>query len=357
VNTERIVGGRYQILRPLGQGGFGETCLVKDLHLPDEPKCVLKRLHPSSNNPQIWEIAQRLFYSESNILDKLSHHDRIPRLYARFEENSEFYLVQEWIEGQTIAEELNLTPLKYAGNESEVIHLLYDILEVLYFVHENKVIHRDIKPENLIRRQSDEKIVLIDFGSVKQINTQIQNLPGQLIKTIPIGTDGYMPVEQIQGQPGLYSDVYAVGMVGLQALIGIPPHGLAQDATTLEVVWKNRVSVSGELASVLEKMVQYHPQKRYPSAKEALAALQPLYSKYVASTLVVSPQGNIPTTEISILPIKEKPKVSLLLLSSLSLAIAVISLALVLQSYLQIDIIFPKHNSHPSNTSEGKGRF
>lgn len=157
-------------------------------------------------------------------------------------------------------------------HETQVIQLLKDILEVLEFVHRQGVIHRDIKPANLMRRDSDKKIVLIDFGAVKQKVTQLQ---GQTSPTVGIGTPGYMPSEQAKGHPKLCSDIYAVGMVGIQALTGVSPDQLRSDPNTLEIIWKNHVSISPKLATILEKMVRYDFNQRYQSATEVLQDLEP----------------------------------------------------------------------------------
>jgi serine/threonine-protein kinase len=165
-NSEAILASRYKIVKPLG-GGFGQTFLAQDLQLPNQPACVVKQLKLQLLKPQELAIAKRLFDSEAATLHDLGVHDQIPRLFAHFEQGGEFYLVQEFIEGETLESEIG------AGKKWEQIKLisgLRDILHMLAFVHSCQVIHRDIKPDNLIRRRSDRKIVLIDFGSVKAIS-------------------------------------------------------------------------------------------------------------------------------------------------------------------------------------------
>lgn len=161
------LGGHYRIVRLLGKGGFGETYLAQDIHLPDQPWRVVKKLQPQFTDPQSLQTAHRLFNTEAQVLYKLGKHDQIPELFAHFEEAQEFYLVQEYIEGQVLTQEIQ--PGKRL-NESSVIELLVAILEILKFVHQQGVIHRDIKPDNLIRRTSDNQSILIDFGAVKQIS-------------------------------------------------------------------------------------------------------------------------------------------------------------------------------------------
>ncbi len=268
--------GRYQIVQQLGSGGgFGATYIACDTDRPGNPKCLVKQLKPRINDPNTLQIAQRLFKQEAEIQEELGNHDQIPRLLAYFEENQEFYLVQEFIEGHDLRQEL--PPLANKLSEAETIKLLTEILEVLTFVHRQKVIHRDIKPANIMRR-SDGKIVLIDFGAVKKVRGLEVNRQGQTV-TVAIGTLGYMPSEQAAGEPQFSSDVYAVGVIGIQALTGIypdPSQGskLPRDPQTGEIIWRNQVQVSPDLADILDRMVRYHFSGRYQSAESALEALR-----------------------------------------------------------------------------------
>ncbi len=258
-----LLSGRYKIQKVLGSGGFSRTYLAQDTQRPGNPLCVVKHLRPGRTDEHFMQVARRLFNTEAEILEKLGRHDQIPLLLAYVEENQEFYLVQEFIEGQSLSQEL-----KQKYTEAQALQLLREILEVLSFVHSHYVIHRDIKPDNIIRRASDRKLVLIDFGAVKQI--QPQEVAKTQGSTVVIGTMGYAPPEQLSGQPTLSSDVYAVGMIALQALTGIKPRDLPRDSRTGEVDWQRCVTVSEGLAAVLNKMVKFNFSDRYPSAKEAL---------------------------------------------------------------------------------------
>lgn len=273
----RTIGGRYQIIRHLGGGGFSQTYLAADQHLPGKPHCVVKQLKPRVTDTESLQAARRLFDREAQVLYNLGSHDQIPRLYAHFEENQEFYLAQEYIDGTLYSRELKANAHQIQ-DESYVIAVLQDILTTLEFVHHQQVIHRDIKPSNLIRRSSDQRLVLIDFGAVKQIGiTQItEPYEHETSFTIAIGSNGYMPNEQIAGKPKFSSDVYAVGIVGIQALTGSYPSHLPEDPRTGELIWRDRVEVSPELGDVLDTMVRYDFRQRYQSATEALAALQNL---------------------------------------------------------------------------------
>ena len=268
--------GRYQIIRLLGSGGFGETYLALDRDLPSNPQCVVKQLKSKNIDPSVFQTARRLFETEAQVLYRLGKHDRIPQLLAHFEEDQEFYLVQEFIEGEEFSHELIANQLM---NEAEVIAFLEDILQTLAFVHQQNVIHRDIKPSNLIRRQEDGKFVLIDFGAVKDISTLVGTQEGQTAGTVLIGSSGYMPNEQLGGKPRFSSDIYALGMTAIQALTGVSPDELAEDPQTREISWHEYVPVGKQLAAILDKMVRSHFRDRYQSANEVLADLQKLKLK------------------------------------------------------------------------------
>ena len=264
-----LLDGRYKVVSNIGKGGFGETYLAEDTKQPTHPKCVVKQLKPTRTDEKFLELARRFFYTEAETLEKVGKHDRIPQLLAYFEANNEFYLVQEYIKGHSLSDEL--TPGKKLS-EPYVLALLKDIGEVLQFIHGFGVIHRDIKPGNIMRRDADGRLVLIDFGAVKQLETQVADLPET--NTVAIGTSGYAPPEQLLGQPVLNSDIYALGMIGIQALVGLPSVQIPKDPLTREIIWRDRVRVGDKLAAILDKMVAYRHQERYQSAMEVSKDLQ-----------------------------------------------------------------------------------
>ncbi|MBD0386325.1 MAG: serine/threonine protein kinase [Nostoc sp. C3-bin3] len=263
--TRKTLRNRFEIVKHLGSGGSGDTYLAVDLDLPGRPHCVVKHFQPKDSNPAILPIAKSLFDREAEVLYQLGNdHDQIPRLFAHFNEDGDFYLVQEFIDGHALTQEI--VPGQRLS-ENAVLNLLKEILEVLSFVHQNNIIHRDIKPQNLMRRHSDQKIVLIDFGSIKKIGALGAGL------TIAVGTPGYMPSEQAKGKPRLCSDIYALGMIGIQALTGLIPEQLQEDPNTGEVLWRHQAQVSNVLADILDTMVRDRFSQRYQSASEALQAL------------------------------------------------------------------------------------
>jgi serine/threonine protein kinase/lipoprotein NlpI len=267
----QTLGGRYKIISHLGGGGYGQTYLAEDIHLPKHPQCVVKQLKPQVTNTLNLEIASRLFNTEAEVLYKLGTHPQIPRLFAHFEDQQEFYLVQEFIEGIDLKHEL---VIGQHMREQRVVNLLKEILQILEFVHQQSVIHRDINPRNLIRRKLDKRLVLIDFGSVKKITTKaIGN--DRRGHTVAIGTAGYMPLEQINGNPHFCSDIYAVGIIAVQALTGLDParNQLPVSPQDAEVEWQDLAVVGPELAKIINRMIKANFADRYQTVSEVIKDL------------------------------------------------------------------------------------
>ncbi|MEM9923163.1 MAG: bifunctional serine/threonine-protein kinase/formylglycine-generating enzyme family protein [Cyanobacteria bacterium P01_D01_bin.50] len=270
MNIRQTLRNRYKIIKKIGSGGFGETYLAEDLGIPVDlkPKCVVKRLKTKNLKDEELKWVKQAFRKEAATLYKLGHiHPQIPNLLEYFQERNQFYLVQEFIDGVDLTETIPLGKNIY---EDEVILLLQEILEVLEVVHQQNIIHRDINPKNIMRRRIDGKIVLIDFGAVKQV------VCGNLVQpniTAVVGTPGFIPFEQCNGKPKLASDIYAVGMLGIQTLTGIRSDKLDFNRDG-EVIWLNKVNISDDFAEVLTKMVHPRVSQRYQNAAEALKAIQ-----------------------------------------------------------------------------------
>jgi serine/threonine protein kinase len=270
----KVLQARYQIVQNLGAGVFGQTYIAVDIDQPQNPKCVVKQLKVTSSQPSYLDTLRLRFLTETETLKHLGHHNQIPQLVTCFEENERFYLVQEFIEGHALSGELpiNRNP-GYLWNESEVIQLLQDVLSILEFVHSQGVIHCDVKPENIIRRAWDDKLVLIDFGSIVPIDFSVDTvLP---IYRIPVTSLGYIPPEQFIGQTHPNSDIYSLGMIAIQAISGMTPLQLKIDPHTNEIIWRSQDTQVGDyLASVLSQMIRYSYKERFFSAAEVLQALQ-----------------------------------------------------------------------------------
>ncbi|MEH1944653.1 MAG: tetratricopeptide repeat protein [Nostoc sp.] len=262
--NSHFLDGHYRILKVLNDGEKGKTYLVEDVNLPGS-EFIVKQLYPSSN-PQALTILRRLFASKAATLEKLGQeHDKIQKLIAYFEENEEFYTVQEFIPGNPLTDEIiQAEPLR----EDEVIIILSEILEILAIVHSYGVIHRDIKPANIIRRESDKKLVLVNFGT---FNEAITNTADNL---------EYIPIEQVNGNLKYNSDIYALGLVAIAALLGLPANEISNLRTqknklTGEIVWQNKnLKVNRKLAKIINKMVRFDYRKRYQYATEVLDDLK-----------------------------------------------------------------------------------
>lgn len=266
-----LLSGRYKIIKVLTSGGFGCIYIAEDTQRPGNPNCIVKKLMPARQDTRFMEVARRLFNTEAEILEVLGEHQQIPKLLAYFEDNQEFYLVEEYIPGHTLSEELPPVTRR-VQKEPFVIQMLKEVLEILAFVHQHRVIHRDIKPSNIIRSEIDNRLVLIDFGAVKLM--QPPSSEETELATVAIGTRGYAPPEQFAGHPRLSSDIYALGMIAIQALTGVPPQELPPDLETGNVRWRQWAKVSDELATILDKMVRYHFSDRYQSANAVLQDLK-----------------------------------------------------------------------------------
>ncbi|BAZ37803.1 serine/threonine protein kinase [Calothrix sp. NIES-4101] len=258
---------RYEILRILGRGGFGVTFLAKNMSLPGNPLCVIKQLCPKVTKPKSWQRACVRFEKEAKTLGKLGTHSQIPMLLDYFETNGEFYLVQEYVRGLTIAREIRKNGTK---NEAQVKQFLRELLPVLQYIHKNGVIHRDIKPHNLLRCDDDGRLVLIDFGAVKEELVKNSDGESKSATTNFVGTMGFAPPEQFSLRPVYASDIYAVGVTSLFLLTGKAPLEFDYDADTGEISWQREVQISEHFAQVLTKMVKIPLEERYKTTEDVM---------------------------------------------------------------------------------------
>jgi len=269
--SKLLLRDRYRVEKALGQGGFGATFLAKDESLPGEPCCVIKQLRPATAGAHLLPMARELFEREARTLGKIGNHPQVPMLLAYFEDSQQFYLVQEYISGSTLQQEVKRSgPFSEAG----VKQFLSEILPLLQYIHGQQVIHRDIKPANLIRREQDRKLVLIDFGAVKnQVSPAVNNSDQTALTNFAIGTPGFAPPEQMALRPVYASDIYAVGVTCIYLLTGKSPKDLDYNPSTGEMIWRKYVDISDHLAEVLKKMLEASVRHRYQVAGDILRAL------------------------------------------------------------------------------------
>ena len=289
-----LLANRYRVLRVLGDGGFGTTYLAEDSQMPSQRKCVVKQLKPVEENPEIYQLVKDRFQREAAILETLGDgFDQIPHLYAYFSEGEQFYLVEEWVEGQTLTQKVHREGIL---PESIIRNILVQTLPVLGYIHQKRMVHRDIKPDNIIIRQLDQKPVLIDFGAVKETMSTVVNSQGDSSRSIVVGTPGFMPSEQMAGRPLFSSDLYSLGLTAIFMLTGKIPQDLESDPVTGQLNWQQFApAVTPGFAALINRSIQMNPSDRFPSADQMLAGLQ----SFEAATVSAN-SGGVEPTEVNI---------------------------------------------------------
>lgn len=260
-----VLEGRWKVVRELGEGALGRTMLAHAVDNP-ERKVAIKELLPS--RMKRWKDFD-LFHRECRTLQGLQHAG-IPSYYEDFviepedpSEPARLFLVQEFVEGSSLQDLLDEGHL---FDEQEVRDILRQTLDILLYLHTRNpsVIHRDIKPANLMRT-SDGRIVIIDFGAVREAIT----FDG--IGSTIVGTFGYMPPEQYAGASGPSTDIFAIGASCVQLLTGTPPGELFEGVHSFKL--PNDLPVTMGFETILLKMTEPEVSKRYKSATEVLEDL------------------------------------------------------------------------------------
>ncbi|MGJ3250369.1 MAG: tetratricopeptide repeat protein [Elainellaceae cyanobacterium] len=274
----QILGGRYQVIRGLGATNQSGTYLVEDTGLSGHPKCVVRRLPLPAKSPRALKFVLVLLKKKAEALKYAGEHEQVPKILDYFEEKRNFYLVEEFIVGQSLSKDLKAGKI---WPESAVIEFLRDALNILVTIHSWGVIHRNIKPSNLIRRSTDRRLVLTGFGIFEEISNQIIR---SRITDSPYhhlnGAAVYAPEEQFQGKVHFNTDLYALGMIGIQALTGLSTSELidlrqANGKSTGSIFsWHQYANVQSPLVSILNKLVHPDSQQRYQNATEVLDDLQ-----------------------------------------------------------------------------------
>jgi eukaryotic-like serine/threonine-protein kinase len=265
------IHSHYKIIKFLGMGRSGSTYLAENLDLPDRPPCLIKKFQCGEDPEMADPLIGKLFEAQACIFQKVGQHPQIPTLLAKFEEDGSRYLVSEYINGDLLSEELAMGS---SWSQTQVFDFLMDLVDILKSVHSFQYIHQDINPNNIIRRKTDGRFIPIGFSAVKDLGSvwhQISKHDSRYIN-ISIGTPGYIPYEQEQNSPQFNSDLYAVGVIAIQALTGEFP--ILKDARTHELKWRDGVKIDLRLMNIIDKMVRPDRRNRYQSASEVLQDLQ-----------------------------------------------------------------------------------
>ncbi|MEH2081922.1 MAG: serine/threonine-protein kinase [Nostoc sp.] len=304
-----LLRNRFRVIRVLSdEGGFGRTYLSEDVDKLNE-RCVIKQLAPKFQGTWSQKKAMELFAEEAQRLQDLGEHPQIPTLIAYFEQDGCLYLVQQFINGENLLKELQQ---RKAYNARDIQSILLDLLPILKFIHDRKIIHRDIKPENIIRNKNDGRLSLIDFGSSKQFTAKVQQKSGT-----SIGSHGYSPLEQIRdGKAFPASDLFGVGATCFHLLTGNSPFQLwMESGYTWVSNWREylRSPLNPELDFVIDKLLKKDIHERYQSAEEVLRDLTP--KQLLALPPAGKSSGKLPPTKAPSLP-KSYPILRILILVS-----------------------------------------
>jgi serine/threonine protein kinase len=265
--TQQLLKNRYRILETIGQGGFGTTYKAEDTTHPQQKLCVIKQFTFQGNNK---DAALDLFYKEAEHLKVLGAHDQIPSLIDCFDENDQTYLVQQYVDGQNLEQEL---ATEGVFSQQKIKELLDSLLPVLDFLHtgSNPIIHRDIKPANIIRRRSDGQFVLVDFGAVKVATETL------LAKTgTSVGSAEYAAPEQLRLKATFASDIYSLGVTCIHLLTMVSPFDL--QTSDGDWAWRNFLAddkVDDDLGNIFDKMIAQAGSQRYRSAAEVMRVIVP----------------------------------------------------------------------------------
>ncbi|MCB9639749.1 MAG: protein kinase [Myxococcales bacterium] len=278
-STPLSLGQHYHLLRALSQGGMGSTYLAEDSRFRGSrsERCVIKEIKSEHHDKDFVAMLQR----EAGGLLQLRH-TGIPAYRDFFEASpggppSRWFLVQEAIEGETL--QAKLTEGEVFTLE-EGIDIFRQVLEILQYLHELKdpetgrlapVIHLDIKPDNLMRRSSDGRIFLIDFGVASQLQHTIQGSKGAKASVYGY-TLGFAPFEQTLGYAAPSSDLYSLAMTLLVLLTGESPLALF-DPIEQTARFHRYVSLPTPLALLVSRMLRVNMKERVASAREVLLCL------------------------------------------------------------------------------------
>ncbi len=264
---DTILRSHYKIVKILGSGKLGITYLAVDLDLINSPLYVVKNIQFNSNSLTISPLLDKLFEIQVSIADRVGQHPQIPALVAKFSENGNRYLVREYIEGELLSQELK------AGDnwsQTQVFDFLIDLVGILCFLHSCNYIHQDINPHNIIRCNDDGRFNLIGFSSVKDLGYSWKNMSDHL--DLHFNDANYIPYEQEQNLSQFNSDIYAVGVIAIQALTGKFP--VDKDPDSYEIEWQEDVDIDHQLKKIIDRMVRPDYRHRYQSAVKVLEDLQ-----------------------------------------------------------------------------------
>ncbi len=283
MNQNQVIGRRYKLIQELGKGRWSKTYLAEDLAMPNYSLCVVKQFQVEKAHRTNWQEVKNYLSIQAVTWQTLGSHPQITQLLACFEENDSSYLVQKYVEGQTVAQKL---VEKLRLGEKQVLALLQDTLLILEAIHKQGIIHRDLKPSNLVIRKSDRRIALIDFGIINAITDRLIT---QINSTkLMTEENDYYPSEQIVGNYTASADIYALGIMAIQAFTEIEPHLLPFNPSVKTILAQYNVRVSSKLVKIIDRMTSIDLEHGYTSAREVLEDLNKIASPVTQASTIGS---------------------------------------------------------------------
>lgn len=312
-STQNLLGGRYQYIQGLNSHPAGRTFLAADIHYPGHPKCVIRQLRLPTRNPMTREFILSLLRKKVAVLEEIGKHPQIPSTFAAFDAGQNFFIVQEYIPGRSLRDEIA------PGNpwsSARVLALLRDVLPVIDFAHHHGMVHGNLKPSKIIRHRTDNHWALLDFGAIRSISQNISNKEslGSADDIAP-ATRIYLSPEQFSqksAQPR--SDYFALGMIAVQLLTGLAPEDLptAQQPDHPEIIAALLEKVPGleqSMATLIKRMVHTQADQRHHTVDEMLGEMPHAASNgaVVDVSSPASPAPNQPESTPTVAP-SSKPK-------------------------------------------------
>jgi serine/threonine protein kinase len=260
------LAGRYTKGKILTQSEGIFSYLAEDTHHPEQPHCRIDELRLYSELTRYETAASRFFQSEVSICKGLGNSQTAIGIRDSFQEGQRFYLVKDFVEGQLLSEELQLRRPLVLRN---ILGLAINLLKVVQPLHERSIIHQSLQPSSFLRSSSDQRLVLVDFGIASRLAATLQK-QYHLSPLLSARASAYSAPEQSKGMSFFSSDIYAIGMILLEALTRRTPDHIPTDSQTGEFCWKSLVAVGGGFETILDKMIHPQPKQRYASIQKAL---------------------------------------------------------------------------------------
>ena len=281
-SSNGLLNDRYEIAQVLDSSSFGQCMLAKDLKAAAPELVIINTFNLPVDHPALLTLVRKSLVSEMNFLRALSQQDDIATCLDYFEQDDIFYWVQAYVVGTSLADELG-----GAQSMGAVLKLTHNLLSTVQPFHQSQIVHCECHPHSFIRRQSDSRIVLVEYGLLKRmfVNLRSHSLP---YRQALLKQGQYQPAEQRAGNPQCNSDIYAIGMIVLQALTGQSPEWLVsvsgqQSLTAL-------IKADAKIIKLFERMVSPNHHLRFESASDALASLplgltpkEPTYQQALSS--------------------------------------------------------------------------